>query len=161
MLAIREYSMHQWALWAADSRHDISCQDSQRWQDFYLLFARVARPAAPLALESRKRPEPVSGFEETSRARPCFRCGVLGHLPAACRATMTTAWKPCARLDPAPRNGNGMVDAAGRAFCFGFTTRSCFSACARTGTHARCAGRVPTEQRVARGRARPEPMTRA
>lgn len=64
------------------------------------------------------------GARNHARGGRCFRCGVAGHMPAACNAATTTTGRPTAALSNDARSAHTLISPDGRTFCFAFALHS-------------------------------------
>ena len=66
----------------------------------------------------------------------CFRCGGAGHLPADCKADVTTAGTKTAPIISLSKSGNALLAPNGKQFCFNWSQNlSCHFTDACTGFH--------------------------
>jgi hypothetical protein len=156
---VMEYDIQQREAVAHNPSHDIS------FLDITALTIMALRPpsvpsvtlSAPAVLVSGQRAtkrQASSDYETSpSKKRPqslCFRCGLLGHLPADCNSTTTAAGKAPAPLARGAKSTHSLVAPDGRQFCFNFArSTTCsfgsnctnFHGCSICGNPAHGAGR--------------------
>jgi hypothetical protein len=87
-------------------------------------------PSAPASVPAQRgmKRQASSDFETSLSKKQqqnlCFRCGLLGHLPADCNSTTTAAGKAPAPLARGAKSIHSLAAPDGRQFCFNFATSS-------------------------------------
>ncbi|KXN87116.1 hypothetical protein AN958_09204 [Leucoagaricus sp. SymC.cos] len=125
-----DYDIQQRELAYMDKRHDYTTLDGNTISliatKAALQAMRELQSAATSPLKRRFIEDSVEHSVSPKRQRGanCFRCGLLGHLPADCSATVITAGKPPAWLLPSARSLQALQLPNGSQFCFSFATRS-------------------------------------
>jgi hypothetical protein len=133
-----EYDISQREMVALRPVHDLSTLD------IAVLAIIATRPSVKpmpqpfLSASPSKRPFQYD-HPTTPRKRSkhlCFRCGGAGHLPADCKADVTTAGKKTAPIMSSSKSGNALLAPNGKQFCFNWSRNSsCHFADACTGFH--------------------------
>jgi hypothetical protein len=118
-----DYDIQQREAVALNPAHDLSGLDTAA----LTIIATRPPPLSAIPLRTLKRPV-SSDFEVSpSKKKPqglCFRCGLLGHLPADCRSDSTAAGKAPAALARGAKSIHALVAQDGRQFCFNFAKSS-------------------------------------
>ena len=130
----REYDIRERESAAADPRHDLSVCNTELLAAIVTEMQFQAALATPAPLPPGLVPAKcardtqfVSTLARKKSVAPpqlCFRCGVTGHLPAACTSSTTTAGRPVAPIATGARSGNALLAPDGRQFCFNFAKMS-------------------------------------
>ncbi|THH14005.1 hypothetical protein EUX98_g9659 [Antrodiella citrinella] len=138
-----EYDVQQRRIVARCNQHDISTLDANALTLIATAQLRtqsastgVSLATNPPAYAKRNRTEYISDAQPQAAKRPrnstnsnsapplCFRCGITGHLPAACSSTTTSAGRPCARIAPGATSPNSILAANGLQFCYNWARSS-------------------------------------
>ncbi|KAK7029111.1 hypothetical protein R3P38DRAFT_2525085, partial [Favolaschia claudopus] len=149
-----EYDVHQREFLYSDEPHDISTKDLECLQTCFLL---THTDASNSSRQKRSRSDDVadqfhgdSGKSSRFRttASHCFRCGIPGHLPDACRKETTVAGKPCSQLVTGnTRFKHNLRAADGREYCFKFSSLSSCPAGASAAPAPVAPASAPTDPR--------------
>ena len=102
------------------------------------LSASPSMPQSFLSASPSKRPfqydHPTTPWKRSKHL--CFWCGGAGHLPADCKADVTTAGTKTAPIISSSKSGNALLAPNGKQFCFNWSRNSsCHFADACTGFH--------------------------
>lgn len=159
-----DYDISQRELVANAPSHDISSLDMTSLM--IICSARLSNPASaqtsyiPNQSSPSKRTLPPSDRDTVAKKRQrtyCFRCGASGHFPSTCKAEVTSAGQPPARVGSNDKSNNLLLTSDGRQFCFDWARNgscnrgdNCLNAhsCSLCGDASHGAGRCKHAARV-------------